>query len=66
MPVIIFSDKKIFTVDGHFNRQNNRWMAKSPKDVKPMFRSKKPAKAMCLGVVGSDGQRMPLHWEAIQ
>ena len=28
----------------------------------PFFRTKKPQSAMCLGVVGSDGNAMPLHW----
>ena len=60
--VVIFSDKKIFTVDGHRNRQNDRYVAASPKDVKPLFRTKNPQSAMCLGVVGSDGSAMPLHW----
>ena len=27
-----------------------------------MWRSKNPQSAMCLGVVGSDGNKMPLHW----
>ena len=27
-----------------------------------MWRTKNPASAMCLGVVGSDGSQMPLHW----
>ena len=34
----------------------------SPKDVPPMWRTKNPASSMCLGVVGSDGRQMPLHW----
>lgn len=49
-------------VDGHRNRQNDRYVASSPDEVKPMFRSKNPQSAMALGVVGSDGQAMPLHW----
>ena len=48
--------QKIFTVDGHHNRRNDRWVAKSPSDVPPMWRTKNPAKAMALGIVGSDGQ----------
>ena len=39
-----------------------RWVARSPDEVKPVFKTKNAAKAMSLGVVGSDGQRMPLYW----
>ena len=59
--VIIFSDKKIFTVDATINR-NRKYVAKSAKDVKPIYRTKNPPGAMCLGVVASDGKKMPLYW----
>ena len=52
----------MFTIDGHRNRQNDRFVARCPAEVKPMWRTTNPASAMCLGVVGSDGRQMPLHW----
>ena len=40
--VIIFSDKKMWVVDGHRNRQNDRYVARSVKDVRPFFKTKNP------------------------
>ena len=53
-----FSDEKIFTIDAVLNRRNNRYIAKSLSDVKGIFRTKHPA----LGVLTSDGKKMPLHF----
>lgn len=57
--VKIFSDKKIFTVDQVFNRRNDRYIAASTKEVKGVYRTKHPAQVMVLGVLASDGKRMP-------
>ena len=56
--VKIFSDEKIFTVDQVYNRQNDRYIAKSIEEVKGTFRTKHPAQVMVLGVLASDGCRM--------
>ena len=47
--IIIFSDKKLWDVDQHKNRQNHRYIAKSIEKVPPKWCSKNPASAMCLG-----------------
>eukprot|EP00095_Tigriopus_kingsejongensis_P001003 snap_masked-scaffold1486_size38793-processed-gene-0.1 protein:Tk01003 transcript:snap_masked-scaffold1486_size38793-processed-gene-0.1-mRNA-1 annotation:"hypothetical protein EAG_00300" len=57
--VKIFSDKKIFTVDQVYNRQNDRFIAGSPEEVKGVFRTKHPAQVMVLGVLAIDGKKMP-------
>ena len=57
--VMIYSDKKIFTVDAVLNRRNDRYLAKSTAEVKGIFRTKHPAQVMVLGVVASDGKTMP-------
>ena len=58
----IFSDKKIFTVDQVFNRRNDRYLAESTDQVKGVFRTKHPQQVMVLGVIGSDGQKMPPYF----
>lgn len=60
--VKIFSDEKIFTVDAVVNRRNDRYIAQSRSEVKGIFRTKHPAQVMVLGVVASDGKKMPLHF----
>ena len=57
--VKIYSDKKIFTVDQVYNRRNDRWLAESKEEVKGVFRTKHPQQIMVLGVVASDGRKMP-------
>ncbi len=52
--VKIFSNKKMWTVDQAKNARNNRFLA--------MNQTKHPAGMMMLGVITSDGQRMPLYW----
>ncbi|QQP49033.1 Uncharacterized protein FKW44_009545, partial [Caligus rogercresseyi] len=42
-PLKFFSDEKIFTVDRSSNRQNDRWLAKTKKEVPKSFRTKNPA-----------------------
>jgi inhibitor of nuclear factor kappa-B kinase subunit alpha len=60
--VKIFSDKKIFTVDQVTNRRNDRFIAETPDEVKGVYRTKHPAQVMVLGVLGSDGQKMPPYF----
>ncbi|QQP54437.1 Transposable element tcb2 transposase [Caligus rogercresseyi] len=50
-----FSDEKIFTVDRSSNRQNDRWLAKTEKEVPNSFKTKNPASVMVLGVVSTAG-----------
>ncbi|QQP37551.1 Uncharacterized protein FKW44_017846, partial [Caligus rogercresseyi] len=50
-----FSDEKIFTVDRFSNRQNDRWLAKTKKEVTKSFRTKNTASVMVLGVVSTAG-----------
>ncbi len=60
--VLIFSDKKMWTVDQSRNRQNDRYLASSPDQVPPINRTKHPQGAMMLGVVASNGKAMPPYW----
>lgn len=64
--VLVFSDEKIFTVDAVSNSRSLRYIAKSPSDVDPSIkftgRTKHPAWAMMLGIVGSDGKAFPPVW----
>lgn len=60
--VKIFSDKKIFTVDQVYNRRNDRFLAESTDEVQGVYRTKHPAQVMVLGVLGSDGKKMPPYF----
>ena len=60
--VKIFSDKKNFSVDQARNRQNDRAVVKKGTPAPPINKTKHPAHLMVLGVVGSDGQKMPLYF----
>ncbi|QQP37895.1 Putative transposable element [Caligus rogercresseyi] len=60
--VKIFSDKKIFTLDAVVNRRNDRYLAISIDQVEGQYRTKHPQQTMCLGVVASDGQKMPPYF----
>ncbi len=51
-----FSDEKVFTLDRKGNRQNDRWICTK------VFRTKKPASVMVLGIISSAGHVMPLHF----
>ncbi len=59
----MFSDEKIFTVNAVSNSRSTRYIAKRPEDVDPAVKyvgkTKHPASAMMLGVVGSDGKVFP-------
>ncbi len=57
-----FSDEKIFTVDITINRRNKRWICKEASEVPMVFRSKKPASVMVLGVISTNGDVMPPHF----
>ncbi|QQP51475.1 Transposable element tcb2 transposase [Caligus rogercresseyi] len=54
-PLKFFSDEKIFTLDRSSNLQNDRWLAKTKKEVPKSFRTKNPASVMVLGVVSTAG-----------
>lgn len=60
--VLIFSDKKNWTVDQSRNSRNDRYLAYNVTDVPPTNQTKHPASAMMLGVIASDGNAMPPHW----
>lgn len=58
----IFSDKKLWTVDQSRNSRNDRYLAFCVEEVPPINVTKHPASAMMLGVVASNGKRMPPYW----
>ncbi len=60
--VQIFSDKKLWTVEQARNAQNDRFLATCSKDVPPILSQKHPASAMMMGVITSDGKKMPPLW----
>ncbi len=60
--VRVFSDKKNWTVDQSRNARNDRYLAYHVEDVPSINATKHPASAMMLGVVASDGKRMPPYW----
>ena len=44
------------------NRQNDRYLAKSKDEVKGIVRTKHPAQIIVLGVIASDGKKMPPYF----
>ncbi|QQP40382.1 Uncharacterized protein FKW44_014400 [Caligus rogercresseyi] len=52
----------MFTVDQAFNRRNDRVVVPKDEEAPPVMTTKHPAGVMVLGVVGSDGQKMPPHF----
>ncbi len=58
--VQIFSDKKVFTVDQFHNRRNDHWMAIDRGDMEFICTTKQPQQMMVLGILVSDGKRIPL------
>ena len=56
---LVFSNEKIFTVDAVVNRRNDRYLAATRAEVQGIYRTKHPAQIMVLGVVASDGKKMP-------
>lgn len=61
--VILFSDEKIFNVDAHSNRRNDRWIGNdatnAPDAVRYTNCTKHPASVMVFGLIASDGKKMP-------
>jgi len=60
--VLVFSDKKNWTVDQARNARNDRYLAYNVCNVPSINETKHPSSAMMLGVVTSDGKRMPPYW----
>lgn len=62
--IVIFSDEKTFTVDPVVNKQNDRVVSygKDVSEVRNTSTTKRPASVMMLGVVGSNGEKMPPVW----
>jgi len=60
--VIIFSDKKNFTVDMAFNHKNDRFLSKERSSVPPVMRTKHAASVMALGIIASNGKKMPIFF----
>ena len=52
----------MWTIEQAPNRQNNRYLASCAGDVPAIQKQKYPKSAMMLGVVASDGARMPPFW----
>lgn len=60
--VLIFSQERKKTVDLSRNARNNRYLAYNVDQVPPVSQTKHPASAMMLGIIASDGQKMPPFW----
>lgn len=62
--VLIFSDEKTFTVDPVINKQNDRVVSfgQDVSKVRYVSATKHPASVMMLGVVASNGEKMPPVW----
>lgn len=62
--IVIFSDEKTFTVDPVINNQNDRVVCfdKSEYGIRNVTTTKHPASVMMLGVVASNGEKMPPVW----
>ena len=60
--VLICSDKKMFYVDQAYNRRNDRVVVDKDAEVTPVMKTKHPQGVMMLGVVASDGKRMPPYF----
>ncbi|XP_014787787.1 uncharacterized protein LOC106881793 [Octopus bimaculoides] len=62
--VLIWSNEKIFTVEGFTNRQNERFYAHNagdlPKDSRSYLHHQKPGLIMVWATVASDGSKSPL------
>ena len=62
--ILIFSDEKYFTIDPVFNQQND-WVVTFGNDISEHHRvhrvsvSKRPNSIMIIGVVASNGEKMP-------
>ena len=59
--ILVFSDEKRFTVDPVFNKQNERvaTFGKDISEIRKVSTTKHPASVMMLGVVATNGEKMP-------
>ena len=59
--ILVFSDEKKFTVDPVFNKQNDpvATFSKDISEIRKVSTTKHPASVMMLGVVASNGKKMP-------
>ncbi len=57
--VKIFLDKKNFSLDQSFNHCNDCYLAKAKSDVQAIMTTKHPASVMVLGIMTSNGKKMP-------
>ena len=64
-PLIFFSDEKNFCQEQKLNKQNDRWLARSPFLVPKIMRAKYPSHVMVFGVVSNEGDVMPPHFYEI-
>ncbi len=57
-----FTDNKVFVQDVHVNHRNSKILARSSneRDYDMMFRTNYPVSVIVLGLVVSDGNRLPL------
>ena len=60
--VVIWTDEKSWDVDSTKNQQNNRYLAYCVEEVPEKHCTQKPASAMMLGIISSDGKTMPPLW----
>ena len=60
--VVIFSDKKLFTLDQGYNRRNSRAVVPTGSTPPPIGRTKHPQKVMTLGIIASDGKKCPPYF----
>ena len=56
--IVLWSDEKQWNV----NQQNDRYLAYCVQDVPEVHRTTRPAGAMMLGAIASDGKVMPPLW----
>ncbi len=57
--VKISSDKKIFAVDQSYKQCNGHWIPTTSKEVHRIGHTRHPSQVMVLGVICSDGRKMP-------
>ena len=63
VPIILFTDEKVFTVDQVSTSRNDRYISplassEVPGHIKHVFKTKHPASVMVFGLVASDGKKM--------
>ena len=62
--IVVFSDEKTFTVDPVVNKQNDCIVSfgQDTSELRNVSTTKHPASVMMLGVVASNGEKMPPVW----